>query len=345
MAPETSQRDPHSGKIRTQSKQPVLILGTGISGLSVANELLTSGKYDVTHWSDRPVEQMTSSKAAAFWYPVCVEGKEEQIVEWSEQTLHHFLGLLSTPNAGVSMKETCELHRKPKEKDPAWARVVADFRHAKRSDLPQEFVSAYLLTVPVAMTRYYLEYMLQKNVARGAKIEAKHVDDIQEALDQYDVVVNCTGMGARDLGGAKDDKMLAVRGDLVRIKNPGNISDILMDEDNPKVTYICPRTAPDRTQSDVILGGTFDEGNEKTEIDEDVAQGIIERCAQFHESIRGMKPLEHIVGHRPKRKGGVRVEEESRSGGKRLVWNVGHGGSGFTIAQGCAADVVKLIGK
>ncbi|MFT4843774.1 MAG: D-amino-acid oxidase, partial [Candidatus Azotimanducaceae bacterium] len=39
----------------------------------------------------------------------------------------------------------------------------------------------------------------------------------------------------------------------------------------------------------------------------------------------------------------VRLEEESRSDGRRLIHNYGHGGSGYTLAWGCAEDVALLL--
>lgn len=327
-------------KLPAQFKQRVLILGEGIAGLSVANTLLQSQKYDVTHWSDRPMDQTTSIKAAAFWYPF-IAAPEDKVAAWSAETFAELHKLVGIRDSGVTMQSTKELFRKPKTDDPLWKDAVPDFRHATRDELPPGFEDAYLLTVPVAYTRFYLQWLMAQNKELGSKSQQRRVTSIQEALDEYDVVFNCTGMGSRDIAGIADSTMIAVRGQLVRIKNPGDIDSICMDEDED-ITYLCPRTAPDPSQSDVILGGTADKGNESLEPDPETAQKIIERCAKHYPSIRGAEILGHVVGLRPGRPE-IRVESESFSGGKVVVHNYGHGGSGYTVAHGCARDAVRLI--
>lgn len=52
----------------------------------------------------------------------------------------------------------------------------------------------------------------------------------------------------------------------------------------------------------------------------------------------------HLVGVRPHRLGGVRLElQEAPLAGKRVLHNYGHGGAGITLAWGCAARMVQLI--
>jgi glycine/D-amino acid oxidase-like deaminating enzyme len=52
----------------------------------------------------------------------------------------------------------------------------------------------------------------------------------------------------------------------------------------------------------------------------------------------------HLVGVRPHRLGGVRLElDPAPLGGKRVLHNYGHGGGGITLSWGCAARVVTLL--
>jgi D-amino-acid oxidase len=53
--------------------------------------------------------------------------------------------------------------------------------------------------------------------------------------------------------------------------------------------------------------------------------------------------VEHRVGLRPGRPE-PRLEEQALDDGTRLIHNYGHGGSGVTLAWGCAADVANLAG-
>ncbi len=53
--------------------------------------------------------------------------------------------------------------------------------------------------------------------------------------------------------------------------------------------------------------------------------------------------LGYNIGHRPCRKGGIRLEAERLPNGKVLVHNYGHGGSGVSLSWGCAEEVVHMI--
>lgn len=74
--------------------------------------------------------------------------------------------------------------------------------------------------------------------------------------------------------------------------------------------------------------------------------GILERCCAVIPSLRHAEVLREWVGLRPGRPS-VRLEAEQwqlKGGGTLpVVHNVGHGGSGLTLAWGCAEDVVALV--
>jgi D-amino-acid oxidase len=73
-----------------------------------------------------------------------------------------------------------------------------------------------------------------------------------------------------------------------------------------------------------------------------VAAAIIERCADLVPELRGVEVLEHLAGLRPVRPT-VRLEAEPATGDTpRVIHNYGHGGSGITLAWGCADDVAEL---
>jgi glycine/D-amino acid oxidase-like deaminating enzyme len=56
----------------------------------------------------------------------------------------------------------------------------------------------------------------------------------------------------------------------------------------------------------------------------------------------------HVIGVRPHRRGGVRLELEAAplrapTGNKHLIHNYGHGGAGITLSWGCASVVTELL--
>jgi D-amino-acid oxidase len=161
------------------------------------------------------------------------------------------------------------------------------------------------------------------------------VQSLHEVGAGADLVVNCAGLGARELIG--DGAVYPVRGQIVRVTNPG-LTLSVRDEHHPGGrAYVHPR------QDDCILGGTLDEGRWDTTVDMAVGAAIIERCWDLVPALRGARVLEHVVGLRPGRST-VRLEEdEPLSSGARVVHNYGHGGAGVTLSWGCAREVVALV--
>jgi D-amino-acid oxidase len=105
----------------------------------------------------------------------------------------------------------------------------------------------------------------------GGSVEKRTISSLEEPAREARVVVNCTGLGARELVG--DTTMMPIRGQVVRVSNPG-LDRFVLDEANPEgVTYVVPRSG------DCIVGGTAEEGAWNTEPDPAVAADILRRCA------------------------------------------------------------------
>ena len=71
----------------------------------------------------------------------------------------------------------------------------------------------------------------------------------------------------------------------------------------------------------------------------EVVEEIRDRCATLVPRAAKLRALEVGVGFRPARPR-VRLERDPELG--NVVHNYGHGGGGFTLSWGCAADVVSL---
>jgi transcriptional regulator with AAA-type ATPase domain len=65
----------------------------------------------------------------------------------------------------------------------------------------------------------YLDYLLRRLSAAGGTLEIRRLTSLTDALDVAPVVVNCTGLGARDLAG--DTDVRPVFGQHVMLTNPG----------------------------------------------------------------------------------------------------------------------------
>ena len=185
--------------------------------------------------------------------------------------------------------------------------------------------------------RSYLPYLHEQVLASGATHVVRRVTRLDDVLDLApDVIVNAAGMGAGAL--VDDDTVYPVRGQIVRVTNPG-LTLSVRDEQHPGGrAYVHPRS------TDCILGGTLDEGDWNTEPDPAETTAILERCTDIVPGLADAHIIESVAGLRPGRPE-VRVELDENLMPVPVVHNYGHGGSGITIGWGCAQDVAALVAE
>jgi D-amino-acid oxidase len=270
--------------------------------------------------------------AAAIWYPYKAS-PEDRIVGWGKRAFDVFEDLSHNSETGIRMREGVELHREPAP-PPFWASAVPGVRRCEPRELPPGRRDGYAFAVPVIEMPLYLRYLVGRFEASGGTIEERSVSSIEEAVPGARAVVNCAGLGARELVG--DESTHPIRGQIVRVRNPG-LTDFILDDENPEgVTYIIPRS------EDCILGGTAEDGVWEVDPDPEIAKGILSRCAALEPRLKGAEVLEHKAGLRPGRRE-VRLEVEELAGGQPCIHNYGHGGAGVTLSWGCAEEVVGLV--
>jgi D-amino-acid oxidase len=308
-----------------------VIIGCGVSGLSCGIRLLEAG-LSAQIWARDLPPRTTSNVAAAVWYPYKAY-PEHLVVGWSAASYADFVQLAQLPETGVAQRTGIEIFPWAAE-DPWWRAAVPGFRRATADELPDGYRDGYVFEAPVIEMPVYLGYLMRRFETLGGQIMVRALASVDEAFAQCDRVIDCAGLGARELVG--DTTLVPIRGQVVRVAQVG-IERFWLDDYGPSgVTYIIPRT------NDCILGGTADEGSEDLTPDPATAAAIIERCTALEPRLRDAAILEHKVGLRPGRPS-VRLEAEQWAPGKLLIHNYGHGGAGVTLSWGCAAEVVGLV--
>ncbi|SDE04950.1 D-amino-acid oxidase [Nocardioides lianchengensis] len=312
------------------------MVGAGISGLSSALLLLRDG-HQVVVVSAEPPERTVSWVAAAVWFPTAA-GPADAVARWGAATYDVLAGEAAAGVPGVVMRESLVLLREPPAPDaplPDWADAVGEVRPARPDELPPGYPAGLRFVVPLVEMPAYLPH-LEAEVARaGGTRVARRLERLDDVLDLApDLVVNAAGLGAGALAG--DDTMFPVRGQIVRVPNPG-LDLSVRDEHHPGGrAYVHPRT------TDCILGGTLEVGRWDTRPDPPETAAILARCVEIAPALAGAPVLETLVGLRPGRPE-ICLERDETLLPVPVVHDYGHGGSGVTVGWGCAQEVAALV--
>lgn len=299
------------------------VLGAGVVGLTTAVALQRAGHRVQVLAAERP-ERTTSAAAGAVWYPFGV-GPPERVNGWARATRAWLLGLArAVPEAGVDVLTALECASDARR--PWWAGAVeglrfVDARQPSGAPCGWEFEAP---RIEPALHLPWLESQLDRpiQIARVARLE-----DVPG-----DVVVNCTGIGARRLTG--DTTLSALLGQTVLV-SPGEVDLRRMygdERDLSAMFYVIPR------RHELVIGGCAlpFEGDVAPAPDASLRTSFLERARAA--GFRHGPVLRDAVGLRPFRPE-VRLERVGR-----VVHHYGHGGAGYTLAWGSACELVALAG-
>ena len=369
-----------------------LVLGSGVTGLTTALRLLRAG-HRVVIWTRERWPDTVSSVAAATWVPYAVGGAN--MLQWSAESLAEFKRLArEEPASGVMVRPFYYLSRH-EEAPPVWADVAGaqSIPQHELPPLPDEtgaYASGVVFDAPVIDMSNYLPWLAIQVEQLGGTIVDRAVLYWDDAFAQWDeafpdvamserharILVNCTGLGARELNlmdrneSSNGQGVRPARGQVLRIAANG-FDRVLLDESIPEqLTYVVPRL------NDIVLGGTYEPGKEMRAVTLATRNAILERCArlllhydrtfamslaalaggrvaqEFQElvgpALAGAPPAQSVgnalgvSGLRPLR-AQICLTCELLAPGRYIIHNYGHGGSGVTLSWGCASEALALF--
>ncbi|CAO3627033.1 unnamed protein product [Mucor fragilis] len=333
----------------------VTVIGAGVIGLTTALLLQQKG-YEVTiiadHFpGDRSI-QYTSPVAGARWKTLA-PNSDLRLQRYDRVSFDLFWKLAKThaAEAGIMVVSAYDYHQDSNQDvlNPWWRSVVPTFQRIDEKELPDHISVGYHFTTVLINPLVYLPWLFKQYLAMGGKHRKQKIDRISDAMsDDVDIVVNCTGVRAKDLAGVMDAAIVPTRGQNVIIKAPHIRKTIAMSKRN-SYTYVIPRC-----DGTVVLGTTEDNSSTDPSIDQDTTNDILKRAIEccpdlslLHKGVEDLDVIESVVGIRPVRKGGPRVQNELYrlpSGKEVLIThNYGHGGSGYQSSWGTAQEAVRLI--
>ncbi|GGW47426.1 amino acid oxidase [Streptomyces caelestis] len=302
------------------------MVGGGVVGLTTAVVLAERGRR-VRVWTRDPAEATTSAVAGALWWPYRIE-PVALARAWALRSLEVYEELAARSGSGVRMVEGVLGETRLDEVDGWLAERVPERRATTAGEYTGYGVRVRL---PLIDMPAHLAWLRERFVAAGGVVEARTVSGFAEA--DAPVVINCTGLAAREL--VPDPSVRPVRGQLVVVENPGIDTWLVSTDAAGEYAYMFPQPGG------LVLGGTAEEDVWSLEPDPATAEAIIRRCAALRPEIAGARVLEHRVGLRPTRPA-VRLERDTLPDGRLLIHNYGHGGAGVTVAWGCAEEAARL---
>ncbi len=314
------------------SRQKVIIIGSGVAGLSCGIRLLEAG-LDVSIVAKELPPDTTSDAAGAIWYPFKVY-PEDKALEWGKNSLKSYYNLMENPDTGVYPVTFTEYFEQPAP-DPWWKPAVRNFRRANTETLPPLYRDGYVFDVPFIDVPVFMPWLKNHFISLGGTISRKKVDTFFDLDGKADYIVNCTGLGAREL--CDDKEVYPVRGQSVKIDAKNDGGHYLDQTGSLALCYVLPR------RGDIILGGTAEEHDYNTGQESAAQETILEKAKKLDPTLHISKVTGYTVGLRPARQE-VRLEKRALSTRTAVIHNYGHGGAGFTMAWGCAEEVVSLIG-
>lgn len=290
----------------------IAIIGAGVIGLTSAIELIQAGYKKLTVYAENITPYTTSDVAAA----ICGTQKFYPEFEntWYQNTLLKYEQLLSVKNSGISKLNYLEMK--------------------KKKSTPSDYICTSTKKVFLINSKINMPFLMELLNKNNITIKKEKIINIHELTKQYNIIINCAGLGARKI--FLDENIFPVRGQIVIVSKPKNLNAcmaVLVDE----LTYIIPR------DKDCILGGTEEINNWNLEPDKTITYQIIERAQQLYPLLKNEKILDVKVGLRPSRHK-IRVETEKLDD-RLIIHNYGHGGEGYSFSWGCAKAVKDIINK
>ena len=198
------------------SRADVVVVGSGVIGLTTAVLLAEAGWGVRVLARDLPADT-TSAAAGAMWGPYLVEPRD-RVHAWAIHSLRTFTSLAGARSTGVRLVTGIEASRTITE-PPEFLTMLDDVGACGQDELPAGFTIGWRYTVPLIDMDLYLPYLQARLTAVGGTLHQHPITDLGQAASQAPIVVDETGLGARDLVGDAD--LTPIRGQLIDMDNPG----------------------------------------------------------------------------------------------------------------------------
>lgn len=260
--------------VRTVSTpaESIGIIGGGITGLTVATELLGAG-HPVRIYADRWTAETTSNVAGALWLPTGIEPGDspEQRAQLDTILKASYTRFASIDRARFGVEELPVYEPAYTPHCPEYFRpgTIGEPEPLDRLPLAGPARSGRVFRTDFIHTPRFLTTLLTDIVSAGGQITTttlRTLDDVRCLPER--ILVNCLALGSRSLFG--DDRVYPAYGMLVHMK-PQRLGYICHDG----YKYLFPR------EDALILGGCFIPDRWDTEPDQAIGREILDHHRHF----------------------------------------------------------------
>lgn len=264
-------------------KRSCAVLGCGAVGLATASLLQRKG-FNVTIYAKDLPPETTSNIAGGLWFPASVfDNRREIAPEILEQfnracrTSHRMFQNLVGDHYGVRWMEYLTLLRQhPGEINlPGGSDLYPEMRI--HEDPKKFFGFPYALRYYTMLIEppVYLNALLRDFYVSGGKVIVRAFRSRRELARLVEpLIVNCTGLGSRDLFG--DDELEPDKGQLSVLLPQPEVDYGYVAPARQNVLYMFPR------KDGVILGGTNERGNWSLDPSPEESRRILQGHSEIH---------------------------------------------------------------
>ena len=250
-------------EVLKSNQQQVAVLGCGVVGLATARLLQQAGK-DVTIYAKALPPETTSNSAGGLWLPYSLFDPDRETPQFHEQFVqslkfsYTYFQQFAGDDYSVRWLPTYAMSDEPFPQNSSrpFPEVFPDSRNLEPSEhkFPYRYVRQF--TTMLIEPNPYLRALLRDFHLAGGRVVLREFHTIAEIVTlPQPVVVNCTGLGARDL--CSDTELVPVKGQLTYLLPQPEINYMVLAGDY----YMFPRA------DGIVLGGTHVRGDWSMEPD------------------------------------------------------------------------------
>jgi glycine/D-amino acid oxidase-like deaminating enzyme len=281
-----------------QADRRAAVIGCGVVGLTSARQLQRRG-FDVTIYAEKVPPDTTSNMSLAGFTPTSgLVANESRTPQWDAQfreavtIAYRQLQLLAGPKYGISWIYNYSPTDELPEPRPAQgvnqllpdsARTGSVVLEPGQHPFPTKYaIEGEQMRIEPSI---YLDALVQDVLASGGRIKIRKFETARDLMAlEENVIVNCTGLGAKALFG--DPELIPLKGQLI----------VMVPQDDVKYStngaLPSANTAPGvfvhmmPRHDGIVLGGTSQRGVWTTEIDEAERKRVVDAHVQLFAAMK-----------------------------------------------------------